>query len=63
MLSSPGSAPGFNRPAAPVTSPRVVRAVAASLVIAVASLGTILALTLLSTQCGPGCGMGTPFAL
>ncbi|QDM00233.1 HtrA2 peptidase [Rhodopseudomonas palustris] len=63
MHSSSGPAPGFIRPAAPVTSPHLLRAVAASLVIAVASLGTILALTLLSAQCGDACGMSTPFAL
>ncbi|MCD0421939.1 MAG: HtrA2 peptidase [Rhodopseudomonas sp.] len=44
------SSPGFIRPVAHVTSARLLRAVAASLLIAVASLGAILALTLLSPQ-------------
>ena len=44
------SSPGFIRPVVHVTSARLLRAVAASLLIAVASLGAILALTLLSPQ-------------
>lgn len=62
MNPSSGPAAGFFRPAGPVTSPRLLRAVTASLVIAVASLGAILALTLLSPQFA-ACGMTTPFAL
>jgi hypothetical protein len=58
MIPLPGQAPGFTRRVAPVTSIRLIRAVAASLVIAVASLGTILALTLLSAPAG-----AAPFAL
>ncbi|MGX7744731.1 hypothetical protein [Rhodopseudomonas parapalustris] len=42
------SSPGFIRPVAHITSARLLRAVAASLLIAMASLGAILALTLLS---------------
>jgi len=58
MLPSLGAAPGFTRRPAPVTSAPLTRAVAASLVIAVASLGAILALTLLAAPIG-----AAPFAL
>ena len=63
MVPSFGPAPGFIRRAAPATSPRLLRAVAASLAVAVVALGAILALTLLSLQCGSSCGMTPLFAL
>jgi hypothetical protein len=50
MLQSPDETVGFEGRAAPVASPRLIRAVAASLVIGCVSLCLIVALTAMSIK-------------